>query len=70
MKLYLKNRKKEIISRKNGISQIQNNITNYSCALTNPLLDSQTRKETQLVRINVERTKAWALQPKINHRII
>jgi len=74
MKLYIKNRKKGITSKRDRISQIQRNqnrITNYShFTQTNSLSDSKTRNQTQLANINVERSKAWALQANRNHRIL
>ncbi len=71
MKLYLKNRKKEIISRTNRSTPIQNNTTNYNnLTQTNSLSDSQTRNQTQLVNINVERSKSWVLQINRNNRIV
>ena len=74
MKLYIKNQIKRITSKKDKISQIQrnlNNITNYdpSCQ-TIPLSEFQTRDQTKLVNINIERSKAWALQTYRNQRII
>jgi hypothetical protein len=74
MKLYIKNRIKGIISKKDGVLQMQKNlniITNYSSSTQkNSLSESQTQKQTQRVNINVERSKAWALQAIRNHRII
>ena len=74
MKLYIKNRIKEKTSKRDRISQIQrnlNNIINFSRSTkTNSLLDSQTRNQIQSVNINVERSKALALQANRNHRIV
>jgi hypothetical protein len=75
MKLYIKNRIKGIISKKDKVSQIQrnlNNITDYNISgQTISLSDfHQTRNQTKLVNINVERSKAWALQTHRNQRVI